>query len=93
MGTSGRISHGACRLLVLSLLAFTSMLPAPADAAAAKDRSAPTTPTNLRVTGTTASSVSLAWNASTDKGGVTASGTSSSTAAGSGRWYGIRRRR
>jgi len=71
MGTSGRISHGACRLLVLSLLAFTSVLPAPSDAGAEKDRSAPTTPTNLRVTGTTASSVSLAWNASADKGGVT----------------------
>ncbi len=31
----------------------------------------PTTPTDLRVTGTTASTVSLAWNPSTDSGGVT----------------------
>src|SRR5690242_10077920 len=31
---------------------------------------APTVPTNLRVTGVTASSVSLAWNASTDNVGV-----------------------
>lgn len=31
---------------------------------------APSTPTELRVTGTTASSVSLAWNPSTDKGGT-----------------------
>ena len=33
---------------------------------AAKDKKAPTTPTNLRVTGTSAYSVSLAWNPSTD---------------------------
>ena len=32
---------------------------------------APTTPTDLRVTGATASTVSLAWNPSTDSGGVT----------------------
>jgi chitinase len=35
------------------------------------DTQAPTAPTNLRVTGVTASSVSLAWNASTDNVGVT----------------------
>jgi endoglucanase len=35
------------------------------------DQSPPTTPANLRVTGTTTSSVSLAWNASTDDIGVT----------------------
>lgn len=34
------------------------------------DTQAPTAPTNLRVTGTTSSSVSLAWNASTDNVGV-----------------------
>ncbi|MCX9157982.1 alpha-amylase family glycosyl hydrolase [Niveibacterium sp. 24ML] len=34
------------------------------------DPEAPTTPTNLRVTGVTASSVSLAWSASTDNVGV-----------------------
>jgi hypothetical protein len=39
---------------------------APAAAEAGR-ASAPTTPTDLRVTGTTASSVSLAWNPSTDK--------------------------
>ncbi|QFZ23111.1 cellulose binding domain-containing protein [Saccharothrix syringae] len=36
------------------------------------DTVAPSTPANLRVTGTTANSVSLAWNASTDNVGVTA---------------------
>jgi endoglucanase len=35
------------------------------------DTQAPTTPTNVRVTGTTSSSVSLAWDASTDDIGVT----------------------
>ncbi|MEZ0077041.1 glycoside hydrolase family 75 protein [Planotetraspora sp. GP83] len=35
------------------------------------DTTAPSTPTNLRATGTTSSSVSLAWNASTDNVGVT----------------------
>ena len=36
------------------------------------DTQPPTTPTNLSVTGTTSSTVSLAWNASTDDVGVTA---------------------
>jgi chitodextrinase len=35
------------------------------------DTQAPTAPTNVRVTGSTSSSVSLAWNASTDNVGVT----------------------
>ncbi|MEV0588133.1 discoidin domain-containing protein [Nonomuraea sp. NPDC050310] len=35
------------------------------------DTAAPSTPASLRVTGTTSSSVSLAWNASTDNVGVT----------------------
>jgi chitodextrinase len=38
-------------------------------AAAARDRKPPTTPTNLRVTGMTSYSVSLAWNPSTDNSG------------------------
>ncbi|WP_239115084.1 glycosyl hydrolase family 18 protein [Planotetraspora kaengkrachanensis] len=38
----------------------------------AGDTTAPSVPGNLRVTGTTTSSVSLAWNASTDNVGVTA---------------------
>lgn len=38
--------------------------------AAARDRKSPTTPGNLRVTGTTAYSASLAWSPSTDDSGV-----------------------
>jgi chitodextrinase len=38
-------------------------------AAAAPDRTPPTTPTNVRVTGTTATSVTLAWNRSSDNSG------------------------
>src|SRR5687767_9529799 len=37
--------------------------------AAARDRTPPTAPSNLRVTGKTTSSVSLAWNPSTDNSG------------------------
>jgi chitodextrinase len=49
-------------------LALTLLAVAPA-AASAADRTKPTTPGNLRVTATTATSVSLAWNASTDNSG------------------------
>ena len=49
--------------LVLALLLATSPV------LAAKDRRAPTTPTNLQVTGMTAYSVSLTWNPSTDNSG------------------------
>jgi chitodextrinase len=51
-------------LLVLVLVVGVS------PAAAAFDRKKPTTPTNLQVTGKTSSSVSLAWNPSTDNSGV-----------------------
>src|SRR6185503_5600865 len=46
---------------------------APPDApsfAASSDRQAPTKPTNLRSTGNTSWSVSLAWNPSTDNSGI-----------------------
>ena len=49
--------------LVLALLLATSPV------LAAKDRRAPTTPTNLQVTGMTPYSVSLTWNPSTDNSG------------------------
>src|SRR5688572_29343837 len=52
---------------VLIVLAF---LLSPSPALAARDRSAPTQPTNLRTTGITATSVTLAWNPSTDNSGI-----------------------
>jgi chitodextrinase len=47
------------------------------------DRKAPTTPTSLRVTGTTAYSVSFAWNASTDNSGSFTYRLTNKTAGGS----------
>jgi len=44
-----------------------SALSAPVTATTAPDRTAPTTPTNLRVTGTSTSTVSLAWDRSSDR--------------------------
>jgi chitodextrinase len=51
-----------------------------------RDRTPPTTPTNLRITATTETSISLAWNASTDNSGnfsyrVSESGTNNQTVA------------
>jgi chitodextrinase len=71
MGTSGLHRRAASGLIVAAVLVLTVVVEAAVASAAPKDRSAPTTPTDLRVTGTTASSVSLTWNPSTDKGGVT----------------------
>lgn len=51
-------------LTILLVMALTAT-----PAFAAKDRTPPTTPTDLRVTGMTAYSVSLEWNPSTDKSG------------------------
>lgn len=53
--------------LLLVILSLFSVLPAMA--APHLDRKPPTRPTNLRVTGTTAYSVALAWNPSTDNSG------------------------
>lgn len=57
-------------------------------ALAGRDRAAPTTPTNLRVTAMTPYSVSLAWDASTDKSGIASyticcANTNSATVSGS----------
>jgi hypothetical protein len=52
----------------IALLAALGAGLAPASAAT-RDRQAPTTPTNLRITGMTPYSVSLAWNPSTDNSG------------------------
>jgi chitodextrinase len=51
--------------ILLVLLLILPVVPA----AAARDRTPPTTPTNLQVTGMTPYSVSLAWNPSTDNSG------------------------
>lgn len=47
-----------------------AVLAAPPAASAATDSTPPTVPQQLRVTGTTADSVSLAWSASTDRSGT-----------------------
>jgi len=52
---------------MVTILLVMAMMVTPVSAA--KDRTPPTTPTNLRVTGMTAYSVSLAWNPSTDNSG------------------------
>jgi chitodextrinase len=51
------------------MLTVLALLLSPAPVLAAKDRSAPTTPTNLHVTATTPTTVTLAWNPSTDNSG------------------------
>jgi chitinase len=52
------------------LFALVMTLPAAATARGApRDRIPPTTPTNLRVTAVSPTSVSLAWNPSTDNSG------------------------
>src|SRR5262249_20462766 len=55
-----------CRALALALTVLAVL---PAAASGAVDRTKPTTPTNVRVTGTTSNSVTLAWGASTDNSG------------------------
>jgi chitodextrinase len=59
------VAAGAAALaLLLSIVLGASIA-----SAAPRDRTPPTTPTNLRVTGMTAYSVSLAWSPSTDNSG------------------------
>ena len=71
MGTSRLPRRTASGLIAAALLVSAMVVLAPAASAGPNPKgSAPTTPTNLRVTGTTSASVSLAWNPSTDKGGV-----------------------
>jgi chitodextrinase len=53
----------------LALTAVVTLVAAGAAAAPPTDRKAPTTPRNLRVTGVTAYTVSLAWDPSTDNSG------------------------
>ena len=61
--TLARLSALTALVLVLALILGVSPV------SAARDRTPPTRPTNLRVTGMTAYSVSLAWNPSTDNSG------------------------
>jgi chitinase len=53
----------------MAALALLFIVPAGSQASAVRDRVPPTAPSNLRVTATSAWSVSLAWNASTDNSG------------------------
>jgi len=54
---------------VAALLIVLSLLLSPSPALAAPDRTPPTQPTNLHTTASTATSVTLAWNPSTDNSG------------------------
>jgi chitodextrinase len=55
--------------LVVGLLVLAAVVLASTAGAARRDRTPPTTPTNLRITGTTDTTVTLAWNPSTDNSG------------------------
>ena len=54
---------------VTAVLIVLSLLLSPSPVLAARDRTAPTTPTDLHTTAITATSVTLAWNPSTDNSG------------------------
>jgi len=54
---------------ITGMLVVLALLLSPAPALAARDRSAPTTPTNLHTTAIGTTSVTLAWNPSTDNSG------------------------
>jgi chitodextrinase len=55
--------------LTTGMLIVLSLLISPSPVLAGKDRRAPTTPTNLHATAMTQTSVTLAWNPSTDNSG------------------------
>lgn len=55
--------------LITAIVLVLALLLSATPAQAARDRTSPTRPTNLRVTGMTPYSVSLAWNPSTDNSG------------------------
>jgi chitodextrinase len=58
-----------CGRAAAAFVAVAALVAAATPTAAAADRTKPTTPTNLRVTATAPTSVSLAWNPSTDNSG------------------------
>jgi len=64
--TLARSIVATAAVALLALLLFNGRI---ASAAAKPDKTAPTTPTNLVVTGVTENTVSLKWNASTDNSG------------------------
>jgi chitodextrinase len=55
--------------LIVGLLLLAAVVLASTAGAARRDRTPPTTPTNLRITATTDTTVTLAWNPSTDNSG------------------------
>jgi chitodextrinase len=67
MARSPRVRQAAAAATVALIL---SLVIGPTGVLARRDRAAPTAPANLRVTGTTPYSVSLAWDASTDASGI-----------------------
>jgi chitodextrinase len=62
-------NHYGSAFKTLALALALALILGAAPAMAARDRTPPTTPRNLRVTGMTAYTVSLAWDPSTDKSG------------------------
>jgi len=57
-------------LVFLTIGTSSTFLPSSTVSATSRDRTPPTTPTNLRVTSTTTGSVLMAWNPSTDNSGL-----------------------
>ena len=82
MHSTGR--HAGRTVSAAALLAAILVLGVPTGSGATSDRKPPTTPTNLRVTGMSASSVSLAWNPSTDNSGSSATGSGAPEVSKSG---------
>jgi chitodextrinase len=60
------LRHRSVRVLGVAVVLCGTLLLVAAPVSGARDRTPPSTPTGLRITGSTATSVSLAWNSSTD---------------------------
>jgi hypothetical protein len=65
---SGNRALSAAGTIVSALILMTVVGSSPA--LGARDRAAPTTPANLRISGLTPYTVSLAWDASKDSSGI-----------------------
>jgi chitinase len=59
----------ARRAVIVALAAIAAFAMSAAPASAGVDRKAPSKPTNLRLTATTTTTISIAWNAATDNSG------------------------